>query len=73
MLSNGIWWTRQTRIRTERRLLSNAFHSQVILFWYSFYSVAVSIHYLDTTSDPNVNKYWLIYSVLVLVVSGFIN
>ncbi len=73
MLSNGIWWTRQTRIRTERRLLSNAFHSQVILFWYSFYSVAISIHYLNTTSDPNVNKYWLIYSVLVLVVSGFIN
>lgn len=73
MLSNGIWWTRQTRIRTERRLLSNAFHSQVILFWYSFYSVAVSIYYLNSPSDPNANKYWLIYSVLVLVVSGFIN
>lgn len=73
MLSNGIWWTRQTRIRTERRLLSNAFHSQVILFWYSFYSVAVSIYYLNATLDPNSNKYWLIYSVLVLVVSGFMN
>ncbi|HCV05692.1 SLATT domain-containing protein [Pseudoalteromonas sp. APAL1] len=73
MLSDNIWWTRQTRIRTERRLLSNAFHSQVILFWYSFYSVAVSIHYLNADTDTNLNKYWLIYSVLVLVVSGFIN
>ncbi|WBA18629.1 SLATT domain-containing protein [Salinivibrio kushneri] len=73
MLSDSIWWTRQTRIRTERRLLSNAFHSQVILFWYSFYSVSVSIYYIDVSSDPNVNKYWLIYSVLVLVVSGFVN
>ncbi len=73
LLSDNIWWTRQTRIRTERRLLSNAFHSQVILFWYSFYSVAVSIYYLNDTTDANSNKYWLIYSVLVLVVSGFMN
>lgn len=73
MLSDNIWWTRQARIRTERRLLSNAFHSQVILFWYSFYSVAVSIYYLGSPQSEMIGKYWLIYSVLVLVVSSFIN
>jgi hypothetical protein len=73
VLSDNIWWTRQSRIRTERRLLSNAFHSQVILLWYSFYSVAVSIYYLNSTLDAVSNKYWLIYSILVLVVSVYIN
>ncbi|MEH0760131.1 SLATT domain-containing protein [Vibrio sp. 16] len=73
MLSDNIWWTRQARIRTERRLLSNAFHSQVILLWYSFFSVAVSIYYVSSSQPENSGKYWIIYSVLVLVVSGFIN
>lgn len=74
LLSNSIWWTRQARIRTERRLLSNGFHSQVILLWYSFYSVAVSIFYLNMDNvSPLANKFWIIYSVLVLVVSGFIS
>lgn len=73
MFSDKIWWTRQARIRTERRLLSNAFHSQVILFWYSFYSVAVSIYFIGNAQGDSTNRYWLIYSVLVLVISGFIN
>ncbi|MCE7534670.1 SLATT domain-containing protein [Aliivibrio fischeri] len=73
MLSDNIWWTRQARIRTERRLLSNAFHSQIILLWYSFYSVAVSIFYLGDAQGAVSSKSWLIYSVLVLVVSVYIN
>jgi hypothetical protein len=73
LLSDNIWWTRQARIRTERRLLSNAFHSQALLFWYSFYSVSVSIYYLNSPQTDLANKFWIIYSVLVLVVSGFIN
>ena len=73
MLSDNIWWTRQSRIRTEHRLLSNAFHSQVILLWYSFYSVAISIYYLGRDASELSSKYWLIYSVLVLVVSVYIN
>lgn len=73
MLSDNIWWTRQARIRTERRLLSNAFHSQIILLWYSFYSVAISIYYFGAAQDAISSKSWLIYSVLVLVVSVYIN
>lgn len=73
LLSDSIWWTRQSRIRTERRLLSNAFHSQLILLWYSFYSVAASIYYIGSQQSETISKYWLIYSVLVLIVSGFIN
>jgi hypothetical protein len=73
VLSDSIWWTRQSRIKTERRLLNNAFHSQLILLWYSFYSVAISIYYLNSTPDATSNKYWLIYSILVLVVSVYIN
>ncbi len=72
-LSDNIWWTRQSRIRTERRLLSNAFHSQLILLWYSFYSVAASIYYIGSQQSEIISKYWLIYSVLVLIVSVFIN
>lgn len=73
MLSDNIWWTRQARIRAERRLLSNASQSQIILFWYSFYSVAVSIYYIGESQDLIVSKLWLIYSVLILAISSFIN
>lgn len=73
MLSNNIWWTRQARIRTERRLLSNASQSQIILFWYSFYSVAVSIYYIGEPQNLLVSKSWLIYSILILAISSFMN
>ena len=72
-LSDNIWWTRQSRIRAEKRLLSNAFNSQVLLLWYSFYSVAISIYYFGQEQSALASKSWLIYSVLILTVSGFIN
>ncbi|WP_218645334.1 SLATT domain-containing protein [Shewanella sp. Scap07] len=72
-LSSNIWWTRKARIRAEKRLLSNAFQSQLLLLWYSFFSVAVSIYYLNDTQSELGATYWVVYSVLVLVMSCFIN
>lgn len=72
-LVDNIWWTRKARIQTEKRLLSNAFHSQVILLWYSFFSVAVSVYYLKKPQDGIEAISWVVYSVLVLCISGFIN
>lgn len=73
--SDNIWWTRKARIQTEKRLLANAFQSQVLLLWYSFFSVTVSIFYLnaDTSSDDLAGVSWVVFSVLVLCISGFIN
>jgi hypothetical protein len=75
--SDKIWWTRKARIQTEKRLLANAFQSQVLLLWYSFSAVSVSIYYLEL--DPNKDSSalagisWVVFSVLVLCISGFIN
>lgn len=72
-LSDNIWWTRKARIQTEKRLLSNAFQSQLILLWYSFFSVAISIYSLTNSQDSKNSVLWVVYSVLVLCISGFIN
>ncbi|ANW25580.1 hypothetical protein BA953_15975 [Vibrio coralliilyticus] len=72
-LADNIWWTRKARIQTEKRLLSNAFHSQVILLWYSFFSVAISVYYLKNPQNGIEAISWVVYSVLVLCISGFIN
>jgi hypothetical protein len=75
--SDNVWWTRKARIQTEKRLLSNAFQSQILLLWYSFSGVAVSIYYLKFgPSNPSIDLSgvsWLIFSILVLCISGFIN
>lgn len=73
--ADNIWWTRKARIQAEKRLLSNSFQSQLLLLWYSFFGVAVSIYSLkvstpESQSDLS-NITWVIYSVLVLSISGF--
>ncbi|MEZ9258338.1 SLATT domain-containing protein [Vibrio splendidus] len=47
-LENQIWFTRKTRIRTSERLLSNKFHSNLILVWYSFFSFSLSIYLIKS-------------------------
>jgi hypothetical protein len=75
--SDNIWWTRKARIQTEKRLLSNAFNSQILLLWYSFSSVASAIYYLNLDGDASKPELsglaWVVFSVLVLCISGFIN
>ncbi len=73
-LSDNIWWTRKARIQTEKRLLSSAFQAQILLLWYSFCSVAAAIYYLKfNTQSEYAGVAWIIFSVLVLSISGFIN
>lgn len=75
--SDNVWWTRKARIQAEKRLLSNAFQSQILLLWYSFSGVASAIYYLnlgEISSNPELNGIaWVVFSVLVLCISGFIN
>lgn len=75
--SDNVWWTRKARIQTEKRFLSNAFQSQLLLQWYSFFGVAVSIFYLKLTPSAGQEDLagisWIVYSVLVLCMSGFIS
>lgn len=73
--SDSIWWTRKSKIHAEKRILSNAFQAQALLVWYSFFGVAASIYYLKfESSESDISGIsWVIYSVLVLCVSGFIN
>jgi len=73
-LSDNIWWTRKARIQAEKRLLANAFQTQILLLWYSFFSVAISIYYLQFAVKNNyAGISWVVFSVLVLCISGFIN
>lgn len=72
-LHDKIWWTRKSRIQTEKRLLSNDLHAQIILIWYSFFSVSISIYYLITKSNSAISPgVWVILSVFSLTASGFI-
>jgi len=73
--SDSIWWTRKAKIQAEKRLLANAFKAQVILLWYSFSAVAASVYYLkfSTLDNDMSGTAWVVYSVLVLCMSGFIN
>ncbi|MGZ0706222.1 SLATT domain-containing protein [Pseudomonas piscis] len=73
-LSDKIWWTRKSRIQTEKRLLSNDFQAQMILLWYAFFSVAISIYYLIKKSDSDIAPgVWVILSVFSLTASTFVS
>ncbi len=75
--SDNVWWTRKARIQTEKRLLSNAFQAQILLLWYSFSSAASAVYYLKidsgSPSQDLAGVTWVVFSVLVLCISGFIN
>ncbi|MEC6795470.1 SLATT domain-containing protein [Photobacterium sp. S4TG1] len=66
-LENQIWFTRKSRIRASERILSNHFHSNAILIWYSFLTFVLSIilikypKYLGDNAD-----------VLMTIATGFV-
>lgn len=72
-LSDTIWWTTRARIKAERRLLGNDFSSQIILLWYSAFTVCISIFELKS---PSSNDYFAVtmvsLSVLILCASLFV-
>lgn len=78
-LEDKIWFTRKARIQAEKRLLSNAKHSQLLMLWYSFCGVVVSIINIAVPDDsifssaimPEVA--WVSFAVLTLCMSVFIS
>lgn len=72
-LSDTIWWTKKARIQAEKRLLFNDFLAQIILLWYSAFTVCISILELKS---PATNSYFAVtmvsLSVLILCASLFV-
>lgn len=74
MLSDTIWWTRKARIQAAERLLANDFHTQLILVWYSTFSVVASIYFLKFAPQSDLaNVSMVIYSVMILSMSLFMS
>lgn len=78
-LSDKIWWTKKSKIFHEKRLLAYNLHSQLLLIWYSLFTVAASTFnanslYLlglkQNQLDPNI---LIIFSVLTLTMSCFVS
>jgi len=73
-LSDTIWWSKKARIHAEKRLSAHDLFSQLLLFWYSFFTVVVSI--LEIKSESS-NEYFVIVmvslSILILCSSLFIS
>jgi len=72
-LSDRIWWTRQCRIQAEKRLLANHKWSQYLLFWYSFFSVVLSVVILkfDFLEDYG-DVLFVCFSVFTFAISLFL-
>lgn len=72
-IDDNIWWTRKAKIEQESRLLRYEFHSQVLLIWYSFFTVAISILQLTENNIPLAPSTLVVFSVLTLVMSGVVS
>ncbi|MCJ8511291.1 SLATT domain-containing protein [Acinetobacter lwoffii] len=72
-IKDKIWWTRKAKIEQEIRLLRYEFHSQVLLIWYSFFTVAISILQSQSKNMPFESSTLLVFSVLTLVMSGIVS
>lgn len=74
-LKNRIWFTRIARIHAEKRLLRNEFHSQLLMMFYSVYSIALSVtllKYKPITDDAG-NVFGIILSVTLFGLSFHLN
>jgi len=52
-LNDRIWFTRIARIYSEKRLLRNGLHSQLLLMFYAVYSIALSVTQLKFKPIPD--------------------
>lgn len=75
-----IWWTRKAKIHHESRLLKLERHSQLLLIWYSFFTLCASILSssastrkivgMESSFDPNLLT---AFSILTLIMSCFVS
>lgn len=80
-LKDEIWWTKKSKIHHETRLIKYELHSQLLLIWYSLFTLGASILTAtpstlvkigltkETTIDPNL---MIVFSILTLVMSCFV-
>ena len=74
MLSDTIWWTKKSRIQASERLLANDFHTQLILVWYSLFSVGAAVYFLKFSPQSDLAQVsMVIYSVMMLSMSLFMS
>ena len=74
MLSDTIWWTRKSRIQAAERLMSNDFHTQLILVWYSLFAVCLTIYYLKFDPQSGLAQVsMVIISIMILSMSLFMS
>jgi len=76
-LSNRIWFTRKARIQSEKRLLQNDFHAQLMLQLFSAYSIGLSIYLLKFhatgLSDDAANVTLIVISVLLFGIAPYVS
>lgn len=71
-LSDRIWWTRKARIEAEQRLLWMSFHLNLLLFYYSAFSVGTSVYYLKfAPKSEYINFVWVLFSILIFCIQCF--
>lgn len=71
-LSNRIWWTRKARIEAEQRLLWTSFHANLLLFYYSAFSVGTSVYYFKfAPKSEYINFIWILFSILIFCTQCF--
>ena len=71
-LSNRIWWTRKARIEAEQRLLWISFHANLLLFYYSAFSVGTSVYYFKfAPKSEYINFVWILFSILIFCIQCF--
>ncbi|MCE9884389.1 SLATT domain-containing protein [Obesumbacterium proteus] len=72
-LSDRIWWTKKSKIQTEKRLLRKDIASQIILLWYTVFSVFASVYELAKPSTNSLFSVLMVsLSVLIMAVTLFI-
>ena len=72
-LADNIWWTKKSRIQTEKRLLAQDLLSQLILLWYTVFSVFASINEIAHPSKNSVfTSLMITLSVMIMAVTFFI-
>ncbi|XUW93828.1 SLATT domain-containing protein (plasmid) [Burkholderia sp. M6-3] len=76
-LYNRIWFTRKARIQSEKRLLQNDLHAQLMLQLFSAYSIGLSIYLLKFhaagLSDDAANVTLIVISVLLFGIAPYVS
>lgn len=71
-LIDNIWWTKKARIHAEQRLLAIDCYFKLLLAWFSFCSIAVSVYFLVYPQNKDFQIVLLIFSIIIFCLSCLI-